>query len=198
MFTGPMYLISESNNQYILETDMTAEQFINAIENYNLYTKSGGLEDLRRLVSKLYKVQSTKYDEKKYKVQSTKYKVENERVEVGLQIAGVNALPEHFMFGVFLVFKSFMEFITNKSVFKLLWGGEPTGKLNLGIGEMVLGLVKQGYGTANEVGGMVITDFMFAMLKERFDGAREMKLYDKTTAEIVKATGLPENVILEL
>lgn len=185
-YSGPVFYLSDLG---VINTDLKANPFIDAQEYYNLYLRTKKTEALDMLVSVLYGKYKHGYSTQEAQRQGLKFKKLN--------------FPTKY--AVYIFFRALLNLITTRTYLGILFQKHKSenpeqneDKISLGLSDTVYSLVKAGYGSQKQVGEMLFTNYLEALLKEIKDRVISMKASGKKPFDISKDTGIPIETILKL
>ncbi len=185
-YTGPEFYLSKLGD---IRTNLKADTFIDAQEYYNLYLQTQKTEALDMLVAIFYG---------NYKKGYTTFRAQK-------QSAKFAKLDFNIKYAVYLFFRALLNLIATRTHLGILFRrNENTedqsqeNKIELGLSKTVYSLVKAGYGTGKEVGEMLFTKYLEALLNEIQDSVRAMKVAEKKITDIAKDTRIPIDIINQL
>lgn len=179
---APYFEIINSGSEEIF-TNISAAQFTDAWEYFNLYASTNNFGNVIQLVAVLYT------DFKNYSPQK---RAENARL--------LKTLPEVETYAIFLQFKSIIEYVMAHGMYALLFqsGKKGNNKISLGFGGQILTLSQKGYGDYKDLLSEPFTDFLAMLIDMMINDVKMLKAYDKKPGEIAKETGLPMSTIKQI
>lgn len=157
----------------VLNTSMTAEQYIDAVNTLSEYSQTKNVDSLNLLCSILY---------------CTPYSSSSAIVQVG-KFAKLDDLAKG---AIILNFEAIITWLTTKTKYKVLFSpaGKKSEKNILGMGTILYSLVEKGYGKLDEIGNINLIAFFDLMLKNLQDAAQEMKSSKMKDTEIADALNI--------
>lgn len=178
---GPEFRVLPESG--IIQTNVTAEEFIDAHGYYNLFDKSKDESNLDFLVSTLYRPMKNRVREEYITLNSQK------RAHLFKNV------PLAQKYGVFFFFQALMDYFFDRTEYGLLFKRQTSSdetKITLGLGEMLYDLTQKGFGSKNEVSNLVVTEFFDIRLKLLFDSIQAMHDAEIPIEKIEDKTGISE------
>ena len=167
----------------ILDTNLKAQQYIDANIIIDEYYTSSNYELLNDLLAILYF--PGPYDPEKRQLLASKFEV-------------VNTVAKH---AVLLNFQAFTQFLARKTKYGIMWHRtkkEKTPEVSVGFGDTLYSLAKLGYGTVDELSHINLMTFLDLSLKNIIDSVSYLHENDVSIIEISDKTGLPVSSIQKL
>lgn len=165
-------------NGSVLNTTLTAEQFVNASMALDAYHKSKNNADLNLLIHILYPKSSIESIEK------------------------IDAISK---FAVLLNYQAIVAYLMQKTKYSIIWYRKPdkkqkTHKNNYAVGasESLYALAKLGYGSIDDLASMNLLRYLDLLLKNIIDSVNMLNDYKLSIIEISDRTGLPVELINEI
>ena len=160
----------------LVETSLTAGQFISAVTAYNAYVADNTDEHLNKLIQVLY------FYEKPAVVAKA-----------------VNYASDRVKFGILLNFQAILAFLMNKTRYSIIWNrkenDDTKNKLSIGIADTVYSLEKDGYENIEEAN---LFKYLDLLLKNIIDSVRMLNENEVDIGEISEKTGLTINQIKKI
>ncbi|MBI9052464.1 MAG: hypothetical protein JEY96_01520 [Bacteroidales bacterium] len=183
-YTGPEFYLSDLGD---VRTNLKAKPFIDAQEYYNLYLQTQNTEALNMLVAVLY----------------GNYKNGYTTFEAQKQGEKLVKLDFNIKYGVYTFFRALLHLITTRTHLGILFrkhkkDNSSDDKISLGLSETVYSLIKSGYGSEKEIGNMLFTKYLEALLKELKDSIQNAIAAGKKPFDIAKDRGIPFEIINQL
>lgn len=173
---GPDFTV---DNNRVVQTDIIAMEFIDASEFAELYYATEEENYLDNLVSVFYRENREKYSTHG-SMRKAKY---------------IKPLPHKVKYGVLLFFQSVVHYISTHPQYGLLYRkaeNNETGKakLDLGSGNVIAQLTKDGFGTREEIEHLPLGDYFTLLLKQIVDAVLSMRDANIKDHEIARKLGL--------
>jgi hypothetical protein len=180
-FCGPAFNIDSLG---IVETDIRAMEYIDAMEYYQLFQKTRMGRYLDRLVTTLYRPDRSVYV----------------TFDCQMRAGMIEVMDGAIKHAVLYFFQNIQEFLAGHPVYKYLFQKtEPqTGKISLGMVTTVYNLSKEGYGTKQQVSDMGLEDYLNMLLKTLMDSVRQMKRMKHKDHEITNELNIPSELIYKV
>jgi hypothetical protein len=180
---APFFEIQDTGAD-IIQTDITAEQFTDAWEYYNLYAVTNNMSNLSLLAAVLYA--GNDYSPKRVSEIATHFE----------------EAPEIVVYVIFLQFKSIIDYVQAHPVFGILFKKSGSSgdqdKITLGFGGSILSLAVKGYGSANEIAKKPFPDFLAMMIDLLKNDVSIMKAHEMKPSEIAKSLKLSASTVNKL
>lgn len=161
----------------LLDTGLTAQQFIDAGTALDEYSKSKDESHLDLLISILYKS----------------------------ELQQLKKLDPVTKFAVLLNYQAFVSFLIKKTKYSIIWHREPGKKSNknknryeVGAGESLYSMAKLGYGTIEELSEINLMRYLDLLLKNINDSVNTLDQYKVSIVEIAERTGLSVLLVNEI
>jgi hypothetical protein len=174
---GPVWHI-DSNN--ILETDLIADEYIDALDYYKLYTRTKQDIYLQKLTTVLYRPNREVYSQNKLQIMPATH---------AQQVAA------------YYLFQCIQEYMHQRSAWKMLFETDEhtvteTGpKINMGMVEQLYSLSKDGFGSREEMGRLNLKEMLNLIVKQLKDAVATLRASKKKNSEIATLLNVPFNVI---
>lgn len=168
---GPVFEIRDG----IILTDITADEFNDGLDLFNLFAKTGQEVYLNYLTSVFFREKTAENEREAYFELLQKKNIERFR-DVNKSIT----------YGFYLFFASLMKYLTTKSPWKVLWSSE---KKNDNPVNLIYTLLE--YGSLNEIKRLGLVDYFNLLVKNLTDGVKEMQSAGMQLPEISDKTGIP-------
>lgn len=176
---GPIFDIDEMG---VVFTSITAEEYIDAQEYYQLFNSTHKKEYLIRLCSVFYRDYAGQYNTLK-----------SSRMDLSLHV--------DFALGFYHFFQNIQEYFFNHPVYGLLYQGTKTRtseKISLGNIESLYNASTKGYGNIDQMKNFNVIDYMNLLVKDIKDAVNHMRAFDKKDFQIAKDMSLPLETIKKL
>lgn len=177
-YHGPVWHVDNNN---ILTTDLVADEYIDALDYYKLYTRTRQENYLHKLTSVLYRPNREGYAEGKL-------------VEVKATQA------QHV--AVYYLFQAIQEYLHARSAWSMLFASENDGqtepqphKISLGMIENLYSLSKEGYGSREQMGKLNLKELLNLILKQIKDTVAALKANKMKDHEIAANMHMPIHII---
>lgn len=159
--SGPVFNIDKNG---VVQTDMIALEFVDASQFADLYYQTKDENYLNNLISVLYRK-----NRKEYSTHEAQIKAEK-----------LTNLPFYTKFGVLLFFQSVVYYLSKHSQFGILYDRpseteNKQPKLDLGVGNVMAQLTKDGFGTRYEIEHLPLGDYFLLLLKQIVDAVTSMR-----------------------
>lgn len=162
----------------LLDTNLTAEQFINAGMAIDEYHKSKNEQHIDLLVSILYKIPDLQ------------------------QLKKVGPVTK---FAVLLNYQAIVSFLMRKTKYSLIWYREPGAKtktnnsrFTVGASESLLSLSKLGFGNVEQLSEYNLIRYLDLLLKNIVDSVKTLNDMKESVTKISERTGLSIPLITEI
>jgi hypothetical protein len=168
------------NDNGIISTDMTAEEFVDAYNFYVMFENSKNIGILKYMaLIFLRPVVNGK-------------KIEYSSVSCIQNAMALSDIDSSVLFGCYIQFAGLMNFILKRTNYALLFKGDAqqAGKISIGLAETIYSLSKTGYGSKSEIAKLNLFEYLDLLLKETLDYVKELNAMEKTYNEISELTGL--------
>lgn len=178
----PVALYYSIDKSGLLETNMVAEQFVDAQDFFNQFHRTGDKKYLNNLATTLFFHPGNQYNSLIAQAKASTF--ENESI---LPIA-------------YILFRSLYEFVSRESVYQILFKSVDDGprKLTLGPSGTLYDLAKAGYGNVNHIKKLPLADYLNLLLKQLIDSVHQLRAYKKTNLEIAKDLHLDLETVTQL
>lgn len=182
--TGPRFNIDENN---LAETDIMAQEFVDAVEYYTLYNKSKNEAYINKLVSVLYRENRYCYDPVKVAERARLMEKTNTETKKA----------------VVFVFQNILEYLNITQPYTYLFSKEkvsPDEKRRdvLGIANTIYSLSKEGFGDVEKIGRMNLAYYLNLRIKQLQDTIQSLRAMEKNNNEIAKTLELPIETVIAL
>lgn len=178
---GPVFNIDEYG---VVSTNMIAAEYIDAYDFFNLYNQTRSNKYLNCFIAALYRP-----NRKEYSTYDTQQRaLLFDKVDINVKKA------------VCVWFRSFLEYLCEKSQFTWLFSHNKTEEkgFSLGLSNTVNQLASKGYGSKKEVEMYPIEDYFNIQLKELVESVKNMKDMEVKLHEIQQKTGLTAEIIAQI
>lgn len=166
-----------------VQTNITAAMFTDAYHYYNLYNSLKEQQYLNILIAILYQPFECNYS----------------LFDAQTRANGVKHLPYNTKQTVFYWFQGVMEWLFAHPVYGILFNNNSprkgANKINLGMGEIIFSLSKDGYGTTTDIENTDLLKFLALQIKRLKDVVHELKAADIAINKISQKTGLSVETI---
>lgn len=177
---GPVFNVDKNR---ILETDLTAGEFLDASEYIHLFGQTNDLKYLANVAACLYRNRKEKYDTFQSQQLSTLY------------------IDHEGLAAIWLMFISWQQYFSTHPVYGILFS-EPeqtdNKKISLGSYELIYTFAKDGYGSIDNLTMMSVVDFFSLQVKAIKDAVAQYRAMKKTDGEIAKLLKIPFATIIKL
>lgn len=176
MWYGPDFSVDKNR---VVQTDMIALEFIDASEFAELYYATKDENYLDNLVSVLYRQKRENY--------STHRSMRNAKY--------IKQLPYAEKFGVILFFQSVVYYLSTHPQYGILYrkpenNESGKAKIDLGSGDVIAQLTKDGFGTREEIENLPLGDYFTLLLKQIIDAVKNMRNAEIKEHEIAQRLGI--------
>ena len=162
-------------NEGMVDCDLTAEQYVDALSLMELYTSSRKAEVLDRLFALLYKSVS-KYSSR-----------------------GVCKIPYAYKLAVYYNFRGILEWLKMLPDFRMIFatsGKKTNASSPLGLSGSIFTLSKSGYGTLQEIRSLDLMSYLGALVQLNIDGIYSLQTAGLKPGEIAEKMNLPMECVL--
>lgn len=175
-------VVFDIDNNGVVETNLTAGQYIDAYSYAQIYASTGDMRYLNNLTSILY-------PDGKYETYSGQF---NSRY--------FSKLNNGYRYGVYLFFNNITEFLTSHPFYGILFRSTGSdGGLSLGITETLYNIVRDGYaGDLPDAQSLLITDYLNIMLTMLRDSVRQMRNAEMDSFKIAEKLHMHVNDVDQL
>lgn len=161
----------------LLDTNLTAQQFVNAGMALAEYEKSKDEKNLDLLISILYNTELQ-------------------------QLNNVGAVTK---FAVLMNYQAILSFLMHRTKYSLIWYRDPSAKQKknenryaVGAADSLLSLAKAGYGSIDELSEINLVRYLDLLLKNLNDSVHALNEYKLSPIEIAERTGLSVALVNEI
>lgn len=177
---GPVFNIDKNG---LVDTDIVAQEYVDAMGFYILYQKTKKEDFLDRLVASLYRPEREKYDS-----------FQCQQRLIYIQCLDINTRK-----GILLFFQNIQEYFLNHPVYGILFQGkEDKNVISLGMENTIYNLSKEGYGTKNEISRLRLDDYLGMLLKMLIDSVKNLRALDKNNQEIASQLHLQIETVMQI
>lgn len=180
-YYGPVFNIDKNG---VVETDLTAGEFLDATEYLNLFAQTGDVKYMETVTACLFRADRSKYSTFAAQKQSSLFK-------------NNAALP-----AIWMMFVSWQHYFSTHPVFGILFSQTDdtsiVKKISLGSYELIYSFAKDGYGSIDSLTSMMVIDFFSLQVKAIKDAVNQYRSMEKKDGEISKMLKIPFDTIIKL
>ncbi len=178
-FNGPVFNVDKNG---IIETDLLAGEYLDALEFISAYDQSKDETYLASATACLYRSNRKKYTTFEAQKQTDKF----------------IALPQ--IKAAWLMLLAWQNYFTTHPLFSTLYttiSNEPNNKVNVGASEMLYQFSKDGYGSVTDMVHMPIIDFLNLRIKSLRDDIYQLRANKIKDGEISRILHIPIQTVLK-